>query len=112
MFYKILGWCGVILAIFSLLPSLVPGALSMIGFFISLIALFISILSTKAGNVFYLKAASFIVAIGMLFINDSLRIVGSLEHISWPSKLFIYGVYLFIIFFAWRYAKKKPLTLA
>jgi len=75
----IIGWFTVILAIFALLPNLMPGAVSLFGLLLSLIVLLLSTLSVKKGNAAFFKVTMVITAIVILFVNDTLRLWGSIE---------------------------------
>lgn len=70
----IAGLLAVTLAILSLVPSFVPGAVSVIGLLMSLLALLLSLFSIRKRGQRYFRAVLGIVVIGMLLVNDSLRI--------------------------------------
>lgn len=70
----IAGWLAVTLAILSLVPSFVPGAASVIGLLMSLLALPLSLFSIRKRGSHYFRIVLGIVVIGMLLVNDSLRI--------------------------------------
>ncbi|MBU2970413.1 hypothetical protein KO527_13745 [Pseudoalteromonas sp. C2R02] len=91
-----IGWFSIVLAFLALAPSLVPGALSLLAFYLSLVSLIISITTIKSFGIIYFKATSIIVGFGMLIINDYLRIYGSLPQSTWVEKMSLYGIYLII----------------
>lgn len=87
----LMGWTAIILAIFSLAPSFVPGALSVIGLLLSLAALIISVFSVKTcGKVFFTTTLG-IVAFGVLLVNDGLRLWDPLDLPN-DLKLALYGL--------------------
>jgi len=90
---KIFGRLSITLAVFALIPSLVPGAMSLLAFYLSLAALVISITSIKSAGTFYFRTTAIIVCIGMLIVNDYLRLYGSLPQSTWEEKLGLYAVY-------------------
>ena len=76
---RLTGWTAMILAMFSLAPSFVPGALSVIGLLLSLAALIISVFSVKTcGKVFFMTTLG-IVAFGVLLVNDGMRLWDPLD---------------------------------
>lgn len=92
-----IGWFSIVLAFLALAPSLIPGALSLLAFYLSLVSLIISITTIKSFGIIYFKRTSIIVGFGMLIINDYLRIYGSLPPQStWVEKMSLYGIYLII----------------
>ena len=70
MLIKILGWFSIFLATLALAPSIVPGAMSVLAFYLCLVALVMSIITIKSAGVFYFKTTAIIVCIGMLIVND------------------------------------------
>ena len=90
-----------------LIPSIVPGAMSMLASYIALLALITSIITIKSGNIFYFKVTAIISAIGIFIVNDGLRLYGSLPQIPLLYKLSVYGVFIIICALASIYAKKR-----
>ena len=106
MFIKILGWFSIILATIALVPSIVPGAISVLSFYLSLMALVIAITSIKYAGVFYFKMTAIIVCVGMLVVNDYLRLYSSLPQVRWGEKLGLYGIYVAICIAGFFIVKK------
>ena len=102
---KIIGIVSVILAVLSLLPSIVPGAVSVMGLFISMGALVISIFSISRGDRYYFIITLFIVFFGVFFINDALRIWNSLP-IPINAKLAMYAFFAFVVLGSIFFARK------
>ncbi|WDE07703.1 hypothetical protein SG34_012875 [Thalassomonas viridans] len=96
MALKIVGWLAIFIGMFSLAPSVVPGAMSAIGWFISIFALIVASVSVKSGSYFYLKVVTVIYGIGALFFND-----GSRLYLANPNATLAYksAVYLVLITF-------------
>lgn len=85
------AWTGVLLAIFSLLPSFVPGAMSVIGLALSLLSVVITTLSVRATGKRYFYAAVGITLFGVFLVNDGLRVWMPLDY-PWSFKLVLYGI--------------------
>lgn len=85
----IIGWFTVIIAVLALLPNLMPGAVSLFGLLLSLIALLLSALSTKEGGKAFFKTTMVITAIAILLVNDTLRLWGAIET-QIMIKVFLY----------------------
>lgn len=93
---RYIGWFSIVLAALSLGISIVPGALSIMAFFLSLLALMFSIIPIKSSGRYYFKTTAIIVAIGMLITNDYLRIYASLPQSTWVEKVSMYTLFLII----------------
>lgn len=87
----LMGWTAIILAIFSLVPSFVPGALSVLGLLLSLAALIISVFSVTTHGEGFFKVTLGIVVFGVLLVNDGLRIWDPLD-LPIDLKLALYGL--------------------
>lgn len=90
------GWVAVVLALLALAPSFVPGAMSMIGFALSLLALIISLFSLKTAGQRYFRATLVIVVGGVLLVNDGLRVWYPLE-LPLELKAAMYGLLLLAV---------------
>lgn len=107
------GWLTIALALFALAPSFVPGAFSVFGLLISLVALIVSVFSVKEKGKKYFTITMIIVLISVFLVNDGLRIWQPLEMPS-NIKLTLYGIFCFVVlvctFFVARLAavKKTP----
>ncbi len=89
---KVIGWIAVSISVFSLAPSVVPGAMSLMGLLASILALVLSVFSVEKGKRVYFTATFIIVIIGILVANDTLRMVGAIQGIPVLFKLSAYGV--------------------
>ena len=105
MFYKILGWISIVVSLFILAPSFVPGAMSILASYIALLALLTSIVTIKNGNLFYFKTTAIVSAINIFIVNDGLRLYGSLPQIAWFYKISVYSIFITICALTIRYAK-------
>lgn len=68
------GWSATILALLAVVVSFGPGATSMIGLAMSLMALLLSLFSVKVNGKKYFRLTAFFVIAGALVVNDALRI--------------------------------------
>lgn len=107
MGFKVLGWMCIIIEVLVLAPSFVPGAMSALASFITLLMLAISINTIKAGNLFYFRVTAIISGINIFIVNDSLRLYGSLPQVSWAFQVILYSIFIAICAFAIYFAKKR-----
>lgn len=82
----------VIISLLLLVPSFVPGAMSVLAFYSSIFVLALSILTVKRGRSWCFNMTALSVTIGTLFINDFLRLFESIPTASWTSKGILYAV--------------------
>ena len=96
---KYLGWCLVSLSLLLVLPSVVPGAMSLLAFYFSLFTLILCIKTIKThGGKFFKMTMSF-TGIGLFIFNDYLRVYGAYEKATWVEKLSLYAIYLTLSLF-------------
>ena len=93
---NIIGWAAITLAVLSLVPSIVPGAVSIMGLFISVLALIISIFSVTDKSKKYFNITLMIVFAGVFLVNDALRIWEPLP-MPMDSKILIYAVFFLVV---------------
>ncbi|MAD89518.1 MAG: hypothetical protein CMK64_07410 [Pseudoalteromonas sp.] len=86
---------GLFLVLFSLLPAFVPGALSIIGYFICLTGLIMNVTSSKKAPKYFI-VSSVIATLCTLFINDTLRLVFNESAIN-PVEQFVFIVLIIIM---------------
>ncbi len=104
-----IGWIAILLAILSLAPSFVPGAMSVMGLLASLGALIISIFAVSNGKNNHFNITLIIVVIGVFFINAALRVW---EPLPMPinTKITMYGLFSLVVltsmFFVNKLSKK------
>ena len=89
-------WLAIALALFALAPSIVPGALSVFGLLISLVALIVSVFSVKKIGKKYFTITMAIVFVSVFLVNDGLRIWKPLE-MPINIKLTLYGLFFFVV---------------
>jgi len=94
---KIIGWFAILLAVFSLAPSIVPGSMSLIGLAIALFALVVSLFSVGVDGKGYFQITAVIVVLGIVLVNDAVRLFGSLPEIPIEFKLVVYGVSCLVV---------------
>jgi uncharacterized membrane protein len=70
----------------ALAPSLVAGAIPVLAFYLSFVALVIAITSIKSTGVFYFKTTAIIVCFGMLMVNDYMRLYYSFPPATWGES--------------------------
>lgn len=102
----ITGIIAIILAVFSLLLSIVPGAMSILGFLISLVALVLAIFSVSMSNRIYYYATLGIVSVGMFVFNDGLRFWDPLP-MPMSFKLTLYGIFFIAVLVSWNIVSSK-----
>lgn len=86
---------AVSLALFALGPSVMPGAFSVFGLLISLVALMISVLSVANAGKKYYRAVMAIIIFGLLMVNDGLRLWNPLE-LPVNDKLALYAIFIIV----------------
>ena len=94
---KVIGWFAVSLSILSIAPSIVPGAVSLMGFLLSLLALLLSIFSVEQNSKMYFNTTLSIVVFETLIVNDALRLWESLP-MPISTKLAIYAVFTLLVY--------------
>ena len=108
--YKIIGRLSILIALLSIVFSFVPGAVSAIGFLISIAAVIGSIISTNSGSSFYFKISVMFVGIGLFAINDGLRLIGSLLGVSWGYQWVAYSLFIVICILGYFFSKGRSLV--
>ena len=88
----IVGWLAMILSAFALAPSIIPGAMSLIGLVASLFALLLSLISVAPNKTGCFKGTLVIVLVGLFLVNDTLRIFGALPDVPSQFKAVAYGM--------------------
>ena len=96
MMKRIIGWVSILLAAFSLAPSIVPGAMSLMGFGLSLSSLVLSVFSVGKNSKKYFDITLIFVVFGVFLINDALRLWESLS-IPLSVKLTSYAIFVVIV---------------
>ena len=89
------GWLAIALALFGLAPSFVPGAFSVFGLLISLVALIVSVFSVKEKGRKYFTITMIVVLVSVFLVNDGLRIWKPLEMPIYV-KLTLYGIFFLV----------------
>ncbi|HEB92841.1 MAG TPA: hypothetical protein ENI94_05120 [Gammaproteobacteria bacterium] len=102
---ELTGWAAILLAVFSLAPSVVPGAMSVMGLSVSLTALIISVFSVSSGRKNYFIVTLTIVVFGVFFVNDVLRVWASLP-VPMNVKFTLYGLFGVVVLSSMFFAKK------
>lgn len=92
MIFKIIGWLAIGIGLFSLAPSVVPGAMSVIGLFISIFALILASISIKSGTHLYLQIVTSIYALGVLLFNDGSRLYFANPNATVEYKVVVYTI--------------------
>lgn len=85
-----------LLVLFALLPSIVPGAMSIFGLVISLAALILSVGSVRDHSMAYVYATLHLVLVGIFVTNDGLRI-GDPLRMPVHLKFSLYGLALVVV---------------
>lgn len=109
MLFKILGWVAVIIGILAIGPSLVPGSISVIGLYISILSLIMAMVSVKSGSYLYLKIVTVVYVLGVLLFNDGSRLFFANPNMTLEYKGYIYSiltVFLIAVGYMIKTAKK------
>jgi hypothetical protein len=91
----ILPRIGLFLVFFSVLPAFVPGAMSIIGYFICLAGLILSVTNCYKAPTLY-KISSSCALISTLLINDTLRIIFNSASIN-PIEQWVFIALIIIM---------------
>ncbi|WP_440056430.1 hypothetical protein ACSLBF_20160 (plasmid) [Pseudoalteromonas sp. T1lg65] len=106
-FKKILGWSCSAIAFFALFPSVVPGAMAILVYYLSIIALIGSVISIIPNNQRQFKITAAIVLFTMCFINDYLRVLYQASHGNTLERSMLFCVYLIVVGFGYVKSKKQ-----
>ena len=110
MIKQMIGWLAVILSVFSLAPSYVPGAISLLGLLVSLLALVLSLASITANQRLYFTVVLVIVLVGLFLVNDTLRLYGGIPRVPLHFKIVIYAAAVFLIIICAGVSRRLPLS--
>jgi len=109
MVQVVVGWSAVLLAVFTLLPSSLPGAMPIIGCLISLAALILSVDSVRHHSLSYVYATLLLVLVAMFVINDGLRLASPI-NMPLHFKFSLYGLALVVVVGSLYVAKAREHT--
>ncbi len=90
------GWMAIVLVLFSLVVSIVPGAISVIGLTTSMVAVVLSLFSIKKKGRKYFGVTISLALAGMLLMNDALRVWNPLP-MPYIIRLGLYGVAFLVL---------------
>ncbi|WP_462156063.1 hypothetical protein [Pseudoalteromonas piscicida] len=93
---SLIGGFVVSMSVLALAPSVVPGSLAVLAFYLSLALLLISLFTISSTCHYYFKLTAIIVGVGMLVLNDYLRVVMPSPEPTWLNRIALYLVYLII----------------
>ncbi|ASD69269.1 hypothetical protein [Pseudoalteromonas piscicida] len=93
---NLVGWFVVGLSALALAPGVVPGSMSVLAFYLSLALLLISLFTISSTNHRHFQLTAIIVGVGMLVLNDYLRVVMPSPEPTWPNRIALYLLYLTI----------------
>ena len=85
------GWFAIAISVVSLAPSIVPGAVSLIGLLLSIGALMLSLLSIHNGDDLQYRITFVIVVTGILLLNDALRLWNPIPMLV-STRIMLYGM--------------------
>ncbi|MBQ4809780.1 hypothetical protein J8M20_00445 [Pseudoalteromonas luteoviolacea] len=101
------GRLTILISIVILLPSVVPGAMSVLAYYLSIVVFASSVMTIGQCGIVYFRANALITAIGAIVLNDYLRLIGSLEVATWTGKAALYSLYLIVLLFGTWKAKNS-----
>lgn len=85
----VIGWLAVLLGIFALAPSIVPGAMSVMGLLVSFVALVMAVLTVRSAGQTFFKVTLGLVIVGVLLVNDGTRLWGALMPLDIRLPLYV-----------------------
>jgi len=86
-----MGWTAIAMALFSLVPGIVPGAVSLFGLMISMVALILSAFSVTQDDERYFRTTAIIVIAGVFLVNGTLGLWQP-PAMPFAIKLGLYGL--------------------
>ncbi|MEZ7204225.1 hypothetical protein [Pseudoalteromonas sp. DY56-GL79] len=93
---NLIGWFVVGLSALALAPSVVPGSMAVLAFYLSLALLLVSLFTISSANHRHFQLTAIIVGVGMLVLNDYLRVIMPYPEPTWLNRIALYLVYLTI----------------
>ncbi|KZN61690.1 hypothetical protein [Pseudoalteromonas luteoviolacea] len=93
------GRLTIIISVVMLLPSFIPGAMSVLAYYFSIATFASSVMTIEQFGVVYFRANALIAAFGAIVVNDYLRLIGSLEAATWIDQAALYSMYLIVLLF-------------
>ncbi|WP_017216826.1 hypothetical protein [Pseudoalteromonas sp. NJ631] len=93
---NLVGWFVVGLSALALAPSVVPGSMAVLAFYLSLALLLVSLFTISSANHHHFQLTAIIVGVGMLVLNDYLRVIMPSPEPTWPNRITLYLVYFTI----------------
>lgn len=90
------GWSAIILVLFAVVISIVPGVISVTGLMISMLAVVVSLFSIKKNGRKYFGVTISLALAGTFLVNDGLRIWDPLA-LPLNIKIGLYSAFLFVL---------------
>ncbi|AUJ69007.1 hypothetical protein PNC201_03360 [Pseudoalteromonas sp. NC201] len=97
MIYKIIGGVAVFLSIVAHYPSMQPGAPSVIGFYLTLLSMFISALASQRQQPYYFYCAALFSLSNVVFLNDGTRLSLLFTQGDWTYIYSMYSLFLVVL---------------
>ncbi|NLR23534.1 hypothetical protein F9Y85_19885 [Pseudoalteromonas maricaloris] len=97
MVYKIIGGVAIFLSIVALYPSMQPGAPSVIGFYLTLLSMFISALASQRQLPYYFYCVALFSLSNVLFLNDGTRLSLLFIQGDWTYICSMYSLFLVVL---------------
>ena len=97
LFFKFVGWVAVALSLPGLFFGFAPGVMAIFAYMILVIALLLSVISIKSGNVMYFKLTALVATTGALFVNSSTSLLSAAGSPPWQWKIVSYIILAFIL---------------
>lgn len=99
------AWTAIVLVLFSMAISIVPGAVSVMGLIVSMLAVVVSLFSVKRKGRKYFAVTTSLAVIGAFLVNDGLRVWNPLP-LPLNIKIGLYGALIFVLAVCWIAASK------
>ncbi|MEK0160526.1 hypothetical protein WLQ65_15500 [Pseudoalteromonas piscicida] len=97
MIYKTTGWAAVLLSLVAFYPSMQPGALSVIGFYLCLFSLIIAAFASHMDKPIYFRSVITLSLVNILFVNDGTRASLLFVQSDWVYIGSMYGIFLVVV---------------
>ncbi|KZN30177.1 hypothetical protein N480_04300 [Pseudoalteromonas luteoviolacea S2607] len=96
---KLYGRLTILISVLLLLPSIIPGAMSVIAYYFSIATFASSVITISQCGLVYFRTNALITAFGAIVVNDFLRLIGSLEVATWVDQAALYSIYMIVLLF-------------
>ncbi|MEI5637910.1 MULTISPECIES: hypothetical protein [unclassified Pseudoalteromonas] len=97
MIYSVTGWAAVTLSLVAFYPSMLTGAMSVIGFYVCLFALIIAAFASHMDKPIYFRITIFSALLNVFFLNDGTKLSLLFNQTDWIYIGSMYGIFLVVL---------------